>query len=126
MIFKKKKFLLYTNLKHIETSAECARIIKENENVMIVCGWMWPFSIPVYRIAEELETEFSHVKFFDMEYDNPESGIIRNMPEVQHLAGFPLTVYFKDGIVVHVTSGIQTLKQITQILEHEFSETMNA
>jgi tRNA U34 2-thiouridine synthase MnmA/TrmU len=27
--------MLYTNLKHIETAAECARIIKENENVMI-------------------------------------------------------------------------------------------
>lgn len=118
--------MLYTNLKHIETAADCAGIINENENVMIICGRMGPFSIPVYRIAEELEPVYKQVKFFDMEFDNPESEIIRNLPEVQHLSGFPLTVYFKDGVVVHVTSGIQTREQITQILEHEFSETINA
>jgi thioredoxin 1 len=118
--------MLYTNLKHIETAADCARIIKENENVMIVCGRMGPFSIPVYRIAEELETEFSQVKFFDLEYDNPESGIIRNMPEVQHLAGFPLTVYFKQGEVVRATVGIQTKEQIINILEHEFADKVIA
>jgi len=28
---------------------------------------MGPMCIPVYGIAEELETEYKHVKFFDME-----------------------------------------------------------
>jgi thioredoxin 1 len=86
--------MLYTNLKHIETAAECARIIKENENVMIICGRMGPFSIPVYRIAEELESEFSHVKFFDMEYDNPESGIIRNYARSSALCGISVKRLF--------------------------------
>jgi thioredoxin 1 len=117
--------MLYTNLNHIETAAECARVINENENVMIICGRMGPFSIPVYRIAEELEPEYSHVKFFDMEFDNPESVVIRNMPEVQDFSGFPLTVYFKNGEVVHATVGTQTKEQVIDILEHEYAETVN-
>lgn len=118
--------MLYTNLKHIETAADCARIINENENVMIVCGRMGPFSIPVYRIAEELEPEYNQVKFFDMEFDNPESDIIRNLSEVQGLPGFPLTVYFKRGELVKATVGTQTKEQVLEILEHQFAETVNA
>jgi thioredoxin 1 len=118
--------MLYTNLKHIETAADCARIIKENENVVIICGRMGLFSIPVYRIAEELEPAYKQVKFFDMEFDNPESEIIRSLPEVQGFSGFPVTVYFKQGEVVKATVGTQTKEQVIEILEHEFSETINA
>ena len=32
--------MLYTNLKHIESAAEYAKIVNENENVMIICGRM--------------------------------------------------------------------------------------
>ena len=117
--------MLYTNLKHIETATDCARIINENENVMIICGRMGPFSIPVYRIAEELEPAYKQVKFFDMEFDNPESEIIRKLPEVQSFSGFPVTVYFKQGEVVKATVGLQTKEQVIEILEHEFSETIN-
>ena len=49
--------MLYTNLKHLETAAEHTRIISQNENVMVVCGRMGPMCIPVYGIAEELESE---------------------------------------------------------------------
>ena len=118
--------MLYTNLKHIETAADCARIIKENENVMIVCGRMGPYSIPVYRIAEELEPAYKQVKFFDMEYDNPESEVIRNLPEVAEHSGFPVTVYFKQGELVKATVGVQTKSQVIEILEHEFIEAVNA
>ncbi len=118
--------MLYTNLKHIETAADCARIIGENENVMIVCGRMGPYSIPVYRIAEELEPAYKQVKFFDMEFDNPESEIIRNLPVVQGFSGFPITVYFKHGEVVKATVGVQTKEQVIEILEHEFAEEVNA
>jgi len=75
--------MLYTNLKHIESAAEQVEIINENSQVVIICGRMGPMCIPVYRIAEELETEYKHVKFYDMEFDNPESDIIRSLPEVQ-------------------------------------------
>ena len=118
--------MLYTNLKHIESAAEYAEILKENENVMIICGRMGPFSIPVYRIAEELERDYANVKFYDMEYDNPESAVIRNLPEVQDFSGFPLTIYYKNGEVVHATSGVQTKDQVTTILEHQYTATVNA
>jgi len=118
--------MLYTNLKHIETSADHAKIISENENVMIICGRMGPMCIPVYYIAEELEDKYKHVKFCDMEFDNPESHVIRNLPEVKGFMGIPFTIYYKNGKVVKATSSIQTKIQVKAILDKEFSATVNA
>jgi thioredoxin 1 len=118
--------MLYTNLKHIETSADHAKIIGENENVMVVCGRMGPMCIPVYGIAEELEDKYRHVKFYDMEFDNPESLVIRNLSEVTGFMGIPFTIYYKSGKVVKATSSIQTKAQITAILDKEFAATVSA
>lgn len=117
--------MLYTNLKHIESAAEHARVINENENVMVVCGRMGPMCIPVYGIAEEIEDEYSHVKFCDMEFDNPESYVIRNLPEVRGFMGIPFTIYYKNGKVVKATSSIQTKAQVTAILGEVFTATIN-
>jgi thioredoxin 1 len=121
-----EKAMLYTNLKHIETAANHAKVIGENENVMVICGRMGPMCIPVYRIAEELENEYKHVIFFDMEFDNPESDVIRNLPEVKGFMGIPFTIYYKDGKVAMVTSGIQTREQVKAILDKEFAVPANA
>jgi len=118
--------MLYTNLKHIETAADHAKIISENENVMVICGRMGPMCIPVYGIAEEIEKEYSHVKFCDMEFDNPESHVIRSLPEVRGFMGIPFTIYYKNGKVVKATSSIQTKEQVKAILEKEFAVTVNA
>ncbi|MBA4410261.1 MAG: thioredoxin family protein [Bacteroidota bacterium] len=118
--------MLYTNLKHIESAAEHAQIINENENVMVICGRMGPMCIPVYGIAEELEEEYTHVKFCDMEFDNPESYIIRQLPEVRGFMGIPFTIYYKNGKVAKATSSIQTKTQVTAILDKEFASTVNA
>jgi thioredoxin 1 len=118
--------MLYTNLKHIETAADHAKIISENENVMVICGRMGPMCIPVYGIAEELEDEYKHVKFYDMEFDNPESHVIRNLSEVKGFMGIPFTIYYKKGNVVKATSSIQTKAQVTAILDKEFAATVNA
>jgi thioredoxin 1 len=118
--------MLYTNLKHIETAADHAKIIGENENVMVICGRMGPMCIPVYGIAEELEDEYKQVKFCDMEFDNPESYVIRNLPEVRGFMGIPFTIYYKNGKVVKATSSIQSKVQVTAILDKEFSVTINA
>jgi thioredoxin 1 len=117
---------LYTNLKHIESAAGHAQVINENENVMVVCGRMGPMCIPVYRIAEEIEDEYSHVKFCDMEFDNPESQVIRNLSEVSGFIGIPFTIYYKNGKVVKATSSIQTRAQITAILNEVFTSTVHA
>jgi thioredoxin 1 len=118
--------MLYTNLKHIETAADHARIINENENVMVICGRMGPMCIPVYGIAEDIEGEYNHVKFFDMEFDNPESQVIRNLPEVNGFSGIPFTIYYKDGKVVKATSSIQTKEQIKVVLDRVFASSVHA
>ncbi len=117
--------MLYTNLKHIESAAEHAKVISENENVMVICGRMGPMCIPVYGIAEELESEYKHVKFCDMEFDNPESFVIRNLPEVRGFMGIPFTIYYKNGKVVKATSSIQTMEQVRTILDKEFVDSKN-
>jgi thioredoxin 1 len=117
--------MLYTNLKHIETAAEHANIISENEKVMVVCGRMGPMCIPVYGIAETLEKEYRDVLFFDMEFDNPESDVIRNLPEVKGFTGIPFTIYYKNGKVVKAISSIQNKEQVKIILDKEFSTSSN-
>jgi thioredoxin 1 len=118
--------MLYTNLKHLESIADYNLAISENENVMIVCGRMGPMCIPVYGIAEELEEEYRNVKFFDMEFDNPISDVIRTIPEVRGFTGIPFTIYYKNGRVAKATSSIQTKDQIRTILNNEFSVAITA
>jgi thioredoxin 1 len=118
--------MLYTNLKHIESAAELTQIVTENESVVVICGRMDPVCIPVFRIAEALETEFVNVKFFDMEFDNPESDIIRTSSEVIGFSSVPFVLYYRSGSIVKATSGAQTQTQITGILNLEFVATVNA
>ena len=115
---------LPTNLPHVSTAAELEEIINNNENVMVACGRMGPMCVPVYDIMDELRNreEYSHVKFYDMLFDNPEAYVIRNLPECQGFAGLPFTIYYKNGKVVKATSSIQNMEQITEILDSEFSK----
>ncbi len=114
--------MLYTNLKHIETAAEHQKLISENENVMICCGRMGPMCIPVYGIMEDLESQYAHVKFADMEFDSPESHVIRNVPEVRGFMGIPFTMYYKNGKLVKATSSIQNMSQVKSILDSELAK----
>jgi thioredoxin 1 len=118
--------MLYTNLKHLESITDYNKAISENRNVMIICGRMGPMCIPVYGIAEELEAEYKHVKFFDMEFDNPISDIIRMLPEVRGFMGIPFTIYYRNGKVVKATSSIQSKNQVTAILNKEFTVAVTA
>jgi thioredoxin 1 len=112
--------MLYTNLNHVETAAQLEKIINENENVMVCCGRMGPMCIPVYGIMEELEPEYTHVKFFDMEFDNPEAQVIRSAPLTRGFMGLPYTVYYKNGEMVHATSSIQDMSQVRKVLDNHF------
>lgn len=113
--------MLYTNLKHLETAEGHTKAIIENENVMVICGRMGPICIPVYALAEELESEYLDVKFYDMAFDDPESSVIRSLPEVRGFAGIPFTIYYRNEKVVKATSGIQTKDQVIANLNKEFS-----
>jgi len=113
--------MLKTNLTHIMSEQDHAKLIAENENVMVCCGRMGPMCIPVYEVMEELENEYSHVKFADMEFDLPDAKVIRNLPECRGFAGLPFTVYYKNGKVVKATSSIQNHDQITTILNDKLN-----
>jgi thioredoxin 1 len=112
--------MLNTNLTHILSGQEHAKLLEENENVMICCGRMGPMCIPVYKVMEVLETEYTNVKFADMEFDIPDAKVIRNLPECIGFLGIPFVVYYKKGKVVKATSSIQSKDQITGILNENF------
>jgi len=112
--------MLNTNLKHLETASELGKIIQENENVMVCCGRMGPMCIPVYGAMEKLEGEYKDVVFYDMEFDNPESSIIKKLSECRNFRGLPFTIYYKNGKVAAATPSIQSKEQITEILDREF------
>jgi thioredoxin 1 len=103
------------------TADEHKQFIEQNENVMICCGRMGPMCVPVYGIMEELEGEYEHIEFADMEFDNPESHVIKNAPECSNFMGLPFTVYYKNGKIIKATSSIQTMDQIREILDEKFN-----
>jgi len=113
--------MLQTNLKHIESEEGFNKVVNENENVMICCGRMGPMCVPVYAIMKEMETEYTHVQFHDLEFDGPIGHVIRNLPECKGFMGLPFTVYFKNGQVAAATTSIQSMDQVRHILDREFS-----
>ena len=116
--------ILQTNLKHLASKNDFNELIENNENVMICCGRMGPMCLPVYDSMEELETkeEYAHVKFADMLFDNPDAAVIRNLEACRSFMGLPFTVYYKNGQLVKATSSIQSMEQVTTILDSEFAK----
>ncbi len=113
--------MLRTNLTHILSEKEHSELLKNNENVMVCCGRMGPMCIPVYAEMEELENEYKHVKFADMEFDLPDAKVIRELPECKSFFGIPFVIYYKNGKVVKATSSIQSREQITNNLDTYFN-----
>jgi thioredoxin 1 len=113
--------MLQTEIQEIESADELQKIISENDNVMVCCGRMGPMCIPVYDAMEELEEERENVKFYSMAFDNPEAHVIRNAPEAKGFMGLPFTMYYKNGKVAHATSSIQSMDQITSVLDEHFN-----
>ena len=114
--------MLMTNLKHLESDDEVKKVLEENENVMICCGRMGPMCLPVYADMEELEKQYSHVAFRDMDFDVPVAEFIKDLPECSTFMGLPFTVYFKNGKVVTATTSIQSKEQIVEILDDKFGK----
>ncbi|MDA3780536.1 MAG: thioredoxin family protein [Bacteroidales bacterium] len=114
--------MLMTDLRHIESADAHKKFIEENENVMICCGRMGPMCMPVYDIMEELEDEYTNVKFADMDFDSPDAHVIRNAPECSGFMGLPFTMYYKNGKVVKATTSIQNMDKVTEILNENFGK----
>ncbi len=112
--------MLQTTLEHIETEEGFRATLADHANVMICCGRMGPMCLPVYDIMETLTPEYPHVAFRDMAFDEPVGRVIRGLPETAGFMGLPYTVYFRDGAVVAATSSVQTMEQVTAILDQHF------
>ena len=112
--------MLDTKLKHLESTEETVKLLETHENVMICCGRMGPMCIPVYKSMEELESQYSHVAFRDMDFDIPAASFIKQLPECSDFMGLPFTVYFKKGAVVAATTSIQSKHGVIKILDREF------
>ncbi len=109
--------MLQTNLTHLLSEDDFNNTLQKNENVMVCCGRMGPMCVPVYAAMKELEKEYPHVEFADMEFDIPDARVIRNLPECAGFMGLPFTVYLKNGKVVKATSSLQSKDQIREILD---------
>jgi thioredoxin 1 len=112
--------MLQTSLEHIESEQAFQDTLAENENVMICCGRMGPMCLPVYDVMDALTPEYRHVAFRDMAFDEPIGRVIRTLPQTANFQGLPFTVYFKHGEVVAATSSIQSMEQVTAILDEHF------
>ncbi|MDA3880844.1 MAG: hypothetical protein PF436_10690 [Prolixibacteraceae bacterium] len=116
--------MLYTNLNHIETASQYHEALQRNANVMVICGRMGEYSIPVYRVAEVLQQEYTHVKFFDMEYDNPELKFVQNLFNDYPEANIPFLLYFINSEMVYHSWGIKTKSEIESIINQSLVTPM--
>lgn len=112
--------MLYTNLNHIENAADFSKSLTENEKVVIICGRMDTASVSTYRAADSLKPGYRHIRFFDLEYDNPVSAFFHAIPEVAGQKTLPLTVCFKNGKVEKVTAGSLSENEMAEILDDVF------
>lgn len=112
--------MLQTPLEHVESDQAYEETLKNNENVMLCCGRMGPMCLPVYDIMDSLTPDYPHVAFRDMDFDGPAAHIIRSLPQTARFTGLPFTVYYKNGEVVAATSSIQSMEQVTAILDEHF------
>jgi thioredoxin 1 len=117
--------MLQTGLEHTESEQAFQYTLENNENVMICCGRMGPMCLPVYDIMETLTPDYPHVAFRDMDFDGPAAHVIRSLPQTAGFMGLPFTVYFKNGEVVAATSSIQSMDQVTAILDDKFTAILD-
>jgi thioredoxin 1 len=113
--------MLQTGLEHIVSEQDLKETLASNENVMVCCGRMGPMCLPVYDVMETITPDYPHVAFRDMAFDEPVAQVIRSLPETAGFRGLPFTVYFKNGEVVAATSSVQTMEQVTGILDEKFT-----
>lgn len=112
--------MLHTRLTHVQSESQHQKMLKEHENLMICCGRMGPMCLPVYNAMEQLEKDYPHIEFADMEFDLPDAHVIRNAPECKGFMGLPFTVYYKNGQIVKATTSIQSIEQVKVILDEVF------
>lgn len=72
--------------------------------------------IPVYRAMEIMmeEESYKDIRFMVINFDTEAASSIRNAEACKIFRGLPFTAYYKNGVIVHATSSIQTKQQLEQ------------
>lgn len=114
--------MLYTNLSHIETVEAYEAAVQRHQGVVVCCGRMEGTCIKVFEAMEELGLGYKHISFYDMEYDDPLSHVMRRAPMVSSLNELPFTAFYKKGEMVCAVEGAQTLHELKTLLDEIFWE----
>lgn len=116
--------MLYTNLKHIESASDYWQIIRMHTNLVICYGRMDLHSIAIYNIMEEVQAEYPHIAFYDLEFDNPEFEMVRTHYACNHKNDVPYVIYLQNATLIRITNGSQKKEDVTVIL-HELFNTQD-
>jgi thioredoxin 1 len=106
-------------VKQIAEANEFDEAVKNTENLVACAGRWGPMCIPVYGAMEQMETDskFNEINFRVVNFDSEPAGKIRSLKECRRFMGLPFIVYYKNGEVVHATSGLQTRQQLEENIE---------
>ena len=118
--------MLYTNLNHIELSGQLQKVIENNENVVLCYGKMNYDCVPVFNALELLENEFSFIKMYDVEYDNPEFNDFKQSLQNLNLSQLPYVLLFKKGKVHNAFSGTKNENQLREIFNAVYNNLEQA
>ena len=114
--------MLYTDLKHIERNTDFERVLKENENVAIICGRMDYNSISAYRIASELIEKYQNIGFFDLEWDNPEFEFLHRLTSTQLNTEIPYIILLNHGEIVKITTDVSDVNRVDNVIKEVFQK----
>lgn len=107
--------MLYTNLTHLENAESLEQAILENNDVTVICGRMDPECIHVFRVAERLAIKYKHIRFFDLECDNPEFDFLKELMATNSTTNCPVTIYYKNGKQTAMLYGNQLEAQLLDL-----------
>lgn len=117
---QKKRAMLYTNLKHIESSSQLNDVIDKHNNVVMCYGRMNYDCIAVFNALEQLERENPNIQMFDVEYDNPEFEAFKQSTHSLTMAELPYLILFQNGVVREVYAGKKDENQLRNIIKNVY------
>jgi len=113
---QKIRAMLYTNLKHIESTSQLNDVIGKNNNVVMCYGRMNHDCIAVFNSLEQLENENPSIQIYDIEYDNPEFEDFKQSTRSLTMAELPYLILFQNGEVREVFTGKKDENQLRNII----------
>jgi thioredoxin 1 len=66
-----------------------------------------------------LQDEYPRVKFFDMEFDNPEAKIVCDLFTDIPEAKIPFLLFYENGVLIFKSWGTKTKEEIEEIIQKQ-------